>query len=433
MAMVDKGGAAGSDGASPGSNGFNFYEPAMDGGAGDFGLEGAAASFGGGGASGGNGRAGGQGGIGRFGNHGTDHDDCPPFGSIGGGDGQPGIRGGDGGLGGDGGDAAYAGFGGGAAPGGRGGAGGKGGKGGDGGSGGSGCGGGGSGDDAPGGDGGDGANSGSPGYVGLPGFGGGEAQDDAIMNLGAPGEPPNPGNPITFPGLGGLGGGITALQLSGGGAGMGGALFNHFGSVTIANTTFTQNTATGGSGYGAGSGFGGAVFNLNGQVRIESSTLAFNDSIAGIGQSIPGRADGGSIFNHFQDQGVGNEIMNIHPMQTTVLLDDSIIAVSMSSSNDCYDNNSGWVLLVDNNLIQQNALAQNECGSGAINNDPMLLPLSENGGSTWTMALDPLSPVIGMATDCPSSGLDQRGMARQAPCDLGAFELGDDLIFRNGF
>jgi hypothetical protein len=68
--------------------------------------------------------------------------------------------------------------------------------------------------------------------------------------------------------------------------------------------------------------------------------------------------------------------------------------------------------------------------------DPLLAPLADNGGLTWTHALLPGSPAIDSGDD---SGwdTDQRGTGypriQNARADIGAYEVDPDLIFRNGF
>lgn len=62
----------------------------------------------------------------------------------------------------------------------------------------------------------------------------------------------------------------------------------------------------------------------------------------------------------------------------------------------------------------------NPCAAGITFADPLLDPLADNGGPTPTMALDPESPAVGAATDCPAT--DQRGEERTDPCDSGAYE-----------
>ena len=55
--------------------------------------------------------------------------------------------------------------------------------------------------------------------------------------------------------------------------------------------------------------------------------------------------------------------------------------------------------------------------------DPLLQPLADNGGPTLTMALPSSSPArnVGVQAVCPLT--DQRGITRDAQCDLGAFEV----------
>ena len=56
--------------------------------------------------------------------------------------------------------------------------------------------------------------------------------------------------------------------------------------------------------------------------------------------------------------------------------------------------------------------------------DPQLGPLADNGGPTMTHALLAGSPAINAGTNC-TIGVDQRYVARDAQCDLGAFEFID--------
>ena len=85
-------------------------------------------------------------------------------------------------------------------------------------------------------------------------------------------------------------GSVNGQAFGGGGAGMGGAIFNHNGSLIVTNCTFVQNEAWGGTTLGdPGSSLGGAIFNLNGTVTILSSTLRSN-LVNYVG-------DGGAVYN----------------------------------------------------------------------------------------------------------------------------------------
>ena len=65
--------------------------------------------------------------------------------------------------------------------------------------------------------------------------------------------------------------------------------------------------------------------------------------------------------------------------------------------------------------------------------DPQVLAPAWNGGATQTAPIADGSPArdTGNATGAPA--VDQRGIARDATPDHGAYEIGDDLIFADGF
>ena len=71
--------------------------------------------------------------------------------------------------------------------------------------------------------------------------------------------------------------------------------------------------------------------------------------------------------------------------------------------------------------------------------DPMLLPLADNGGPTWTMALASGSPAIDTGANPLALDTDQRGdgyaRVAGAAADIGAYEVQTpgDVIFVDGF
>jgi hypothetical protein len=65
-------------------------------------------------------------------------------------------------------------------------------------------------------------------------------------------------------------------------------------------------------------------------------------------------------------------------------------------------------------------------GTAATPRDPKLGPLTNNGGTTSTHALLAGSPAINAGDDCTAS--DQRGVARPAACDIGAFEVSTTCV-----
>jgi hypothetical protein len=259
-----------------------------------------------------------------------------------------------------------------------------------------------------------------------------------------------------FGGSGGTTG--TDRYGAGGGAGLGGVVFNHFGAVTVRDSTLTGNLAGGGAGGGdpaldmfgggGGAGLGGAIFNLNGTVTVERSTLAGNTVQGGAGggtSGADGQGAGASIFNHFQDDGVGNSIVMTTAAATSVTIAGSILADgtadpatpavpdTFGASNDCFANGGTTVTLVGANLIESNATGANACGAPALVADPGLAALADNGGPTATMAIGVASPAFDAASSCPPPLTDQRGVSRPqwTACDLGAFELTESTVDRD--
>ena len=74
-----------------------------------------------------------------------------------------------------------------------------------------------------------------------------------------------------------------------------------------------------------------------------------------------------------------------------------------------------------------------------LHSDPQLLPLADNGGSTWTMALAPGSPALDAGANPLALTTDQWGngyvRVSGAATDIGAYEVQRvaDAIFVDGF
>jgi hypothetical protein len=106
-----------------------------------------------------------------------------------------------------------------------------------------------------------------------------------------------------------------------------------------------------------------------------------------------------------------------HPFGT-LNLTNAIIA-NTRSGGDC---------VLDQGAIGTNVnslIADGSCGA-ALSGDPKLGPLTNNGGTTLTHALLPGSPAIDAGADCSKTsvrGRDQRGLKRDAKCDIGAVEF----------
>jgi hypothetical protein len=329
-------------------------------------------------------------------------------------------------------------------------------------------GGGGRGHGGGGGVGGGGAGSGGGSFGGNGGFGGGAGSGVVVVpctaNLKNPGRggfggggsgglsclgTPSATASGTLGGYGGGGGGNPIASVAaggGGGAGMGGAVFNHEGSLTIRNSTLTDNRALGGDAPrgASGAGMGGAVFSLGGHVEVDGSTLWANAIASGSGIGFPDIGSGGGAIYLLETCGGG--IGDCPSTTQSVTLQASIVGGSTYLSGVSYtveylsDGVQGANALVDSASIVQSGWF----GTGSPRTvNPLLGALSDHGGPTLTMLPQAGSPAID-SSDClglPTA--DQRGASRPdpvsasaTPCDVGAVEVGGqmpDPLFKNSF
>ena len=182
------------------------------------------------------------------------------------------------------------------------------------------------------------------------------------------------------------------------------------GMTTIRNSTISGNKALGTVNPANGKG-GGIVMssNLNGQgvLTMHNTTIANNEAVTG-GGGIYGSPVGGLVPElTFINTIVAN---NAAPSGVSCLIEGGIfmsLGYNLEDSNTC-------------NFNQPNDL---------VNTDPMLGPLQDNGGETWTHALLPGSLAIDQiptgVNGCGTTLItDQRGIPRPqgATCDIGSFE-----------
>jgi hypothetical protein len=208
----------------------------------------------------------------------------------------------------------------------------------------------------------------------------------------------------------------------GGGAGMGGAVFNEAGTVVITNSTITGNTA---SGTMFGAGLGGGVFNHNGILTVTNATFSGNTVYQGGSQTR--QAAGGGIFN------LGDSKFNTTSRATaTATINNTILADDVDVSDqdpgieieDFTGKTYGTSSI--NSTSGSGDLIRKQSGFGGVvvsTADPLLGPLRNNGGPTWTMALPVGSPAIDAGDSTVTAATDQRGVYRDAAPDIGAFEL----------
>jgi hypothetical protein len=286
-----------------------------------------------------------------------------------------------------------------------------------------------------------GGGGGSSGGGGGGGFGGGGG--GAGSELGGDGGFGGGGGGADHPGAGGFGGGqgavtnasvgISALTATGGGgAGMGGGIFNMFGTLTILNATLSGNSAQGGNGSGqagGGSGYGGAIFNLDGNATLTYTTIA-NNSVShganGVNPARDGNADGGGVYNLAYGNTLGGKGNTaILTLNNSVIGQNENYGLSHDLVNDAENGKNTNTALVNgsSSVVQGGSIltgnGTNLLAPGAITvtSAPNLATaLASNFGSVETLAPNSGSPVLGAGNaDIPGlPSVDQNGQPRPA-------------------
>jgi CSLREA domain-containing protein len=248
---------------------------------------------------------------------------------------------------------------------------------------------------------------------------------------------------------------VHSLKIVGGLSTQGAGIFNDQGTVTVNNSTFTGNRASGGAAiFNQPNGFlkvtgstffnnsafnsGGAIYNYaGGTVIVANSTFVGNSAtdsggaIVNIG-AVPGYADGildvtnSTIYGNSGSVPYAGGIYN----GGTARIRNTIVANS-PSGGDC----ANFALFIADS---HNLDTDGSCGGATTKTGAevaLAASLAENGGPTETLAIGTNSAAIDAGDDvvCAAAvgapnygagGLDQRGVPRPKGmhCDIGAFE-----------
>jgi hypothetical protein len=185
---------------------------------------------------------------------------------------------------------------------------------------------------------------------------------------------------------------VTNSTLSGNSNGgvLGGGIANQGGTVTVDNSTISGNEV---------SPIGGGIYNVGGTLTITNSTLSDNSAFSG-----------GGIYNGGM-----------------LTIGSTILKTGASGEN--IFNASGTVTSLGYNLSSDNGGGVLTGPGDQMNTDPMLGPLQNNGGPTFTHELVTGSPAIDVSDPSftPPPFYDQRGpgfyRVMNGRVDIGSFEV----------
>lgn len=192
------------------------------------------------------------------------------------------------------------------------------------------------------------------------------------------------------------------------GAGQGGAVFNDGGNITLRNSTLSGNSVSNGFGPVVARSFGGGIYTKNGLLTIDNSTITNGTAGSGRELYIIGLGAGQTATAHIHSSIIAQS-------------DVQVLAYDFNATDDL----GGQVIVTGaNNIIRWQNLFQSIAVSS---DDPLLGPLTTNGGPTRTHALLADSPAIGHGSNLLNLANDQRGdtYARVVggTIDIGAYEL----------
>ena len=214
----------------------------------------------------------------------------------------------------------------------------------------------------------------------------------------------------------------------------GGALFLGGGGVEIIDSTVTTNSANGVYGFA-----GGGVFNMA-PLTLRNSSIINNN--ASVGGGIYFHQNSASVINTtISNNRAGYRGSGIYHFNGTTYLQNSTVSNNLNKGAIYFASNGSFT--VKNSIVSynpSNCTGYNVASDGynisddttcsyfgpndQNNVDPMLGPLQDNGGLSFTHALQLGSPAIdtGDSVDCPVT--DQRGYLRDSVCDRGSYEYG---------
>jgi len=206
--------------------------------------------------------------------------------------------------------------------------------------------------------------------------------------------------------------------------GNGGGVFNVNGTLTVRNSTVSGNSAQGQPVPATQSGLGGGIANASAgvttTVTFVNATIADNTGVGG-----------GGLANAYLAPAPG------YP-SAVATFGNSLIAgnTDLFGATGCLNNpGAGTATITSQGYNLEDSIT---CGFSSATDlpatDPLLDPLADNGGDTWTHALSPSSPAVDQGS-CPGVAADQRGLPRPVDfasianavggdgCDIGAYEV----------
>jgi hypothetical protein len=192
---------------------------------------------------------------------------------------------------------------------------------------------------------------------------------------------------------------LDSCTVSGNYAGYGGGgAHNRSGTLTVTNSTFSDNWAAAPHNVGSGGAILNDAYDGNATLAVINSTFSSNRTYY-LGGGIYNDAGATLTVNNSTFSGNWGDILNAGSM--------TIGSTILNGVENLY--NYGTVISLGYNLSSYDAGGLLAAIGDRINTDPMLGPLQDNGGPTFTHAPLTGSPAIDAGKNFTSASRDQRG------------------------
>ncbi len=205
--------------------------------------------------------------------------------------------------------------------------------------------------------------------------------------------------------------------------------------VTIVNSVVYKNTSA---------RFGGGIYKSFGKLDVVNSTISGNSGFIGGGVYIQG---GLSVFNNAtlsanvstnNGGGIGFSANSELVVKNSIVAGNKAVSKgtelyqvsesSFTSSNSLLgDSSTSSELAFDGVMPSQSDIEATLDGAFPTSISSVIKPLADNGGLTLTHALSSGSRAIDKGDPNSCSSNDQRGVARDGRCDMGAYEAMQEL------
>jgi CSLREA domain-containing protein len=200
-------------------------------------------------------------------------------------------------------------------------------------------------------------------------------------------------------------------------AGLSGGIENT-GTLTITNSTISGNSAFNGGGIG------------NGGILTMTNTTVSGNTASSVGGGITNGSGGTATLTNVtingNTAGIEANVRNFGPPNdnTEIIFKNTIVANPQGGGANCGTNTDGVLTSAGHNLSSDASCGFTANGDKQ-NQNPLLGNLANNGGSTQTHELQASSPAIDAAHTASAPPKDQRGLVRPqgTAADMGAFEV----------